>query len=834
MKFSLFKNAFSESPLQTVSLEEFLDDIKSGHWEKQITKLRSIKSRDQQFKKVKGALPAVTVSGIFNNRHKAVPLNKKLKKASGLICIDIDRKDNPKMRLKDIIDPQALAEFISCSGEGKKIIYRCDPVTTASEHRRVYDAVIKRLEDKGITIKVDPVVKSISSLQYVTWDPDLNHNPKTKLVIHPLPAPKIKKREYSGTELEQLHVYIDALDGKSITDEYEDWMLIMFGLSCTFGEAGREVLHKLAESYKNYSREENDEFYDACLERDFSTIEKPITVSTVFQLINSHLPKPVRKQLAKKYNAGHAVSTTSDGTEQSEEDLSGYVRHRLFLFKKLFAKENSALEELRPEKLNLNEFESLLKKLGFYRFGPKFVKITENIVETVDSADILRIVTEYVEKDGDYKFTYKGTEYLFPWEEIAHKWREIRANSNTHNQLAASLTHWEPNLLCDTVDASFIPYRNGVLKVTAKAMDLLPYAEMKQQIWRDRILPRNFTYFKEAGMYEQFFLNVTGSGKEDKEKRKSPNYLRAVWYYGYMLQGTKRMSTARALLLYDSKSGNMGRNGKTIIGLGLGKIRNMVTIDGKTLDLSNRFAFQTVEPWTDIVFIDDPSKFMSLTPLFNMITGNMNADRKNMLPVIKSVKFLIASNWILEASGTSEAGRQFVTTVNDFYVQWGKKNGDTITPIVDYHGKEFFTDWDEKDWAQFDSFSMRCLQAHLKDIAPTNTIIGNSQLLRFIQLHEAEIFFALAIGFSQSLKKGKDSLLCPQMSLIDVVMQYSPNLGQIKAGRVAREFLQAIGFKDISVTSMQVGTMTKMAYQSKVSLKDLDFGEYSSKLKFNL
>ena len=37
-------------------------------------------------------------------------------------------------------------------------------------------------------------------------------------------------------DIKQLEEYIEALDGKDITANYEDWMIVMFGLAYSLGE----------------------------------------------------------------------------------------------------------------------------------------------------------------------------------------------------------------------------------------------------------------------------------------------------------------------------------------------------------------------------------------------------------------------------------------------------------------------------------------------------------------------------------------------------------------------------------------------------------------------
>jgi hypothetical protein len=167
-KISVFKNAFAKTPTKAVDIIIFLQQIKEGHWKEDVVNVRSKQSNKPVFSSLKNNLAAVTISGHFKSRDSKLKLSSKLIKHSGFICLDIDAKDNPTMSIEHIIDDEAFAEFVSCSGKGKKIIYRCTPVKDENSHTRIYDAAIQRLEEKGIKIKVDSKVSSIVSLQYIS------------------------------------------------------------------------------------------------------------------------------------------------------------------------------------------------------------------------------------------------------------------------------------------------------------------------------------------------------------------------------------------------------------------------------------------------------------------------------------------------------------------------------------------------------------------------------------------------------------------------------------------------------------------------------------------
>lgn len=830
-KISIFKNSYAEQPDEQITIEEFVNRTKSGHWKTSVLRLREIKDL-KFYKKTKEALPGITISGEFNTRDKFIPISQRIKKHSGYIALDIDLKDNPKMRAKDLVDKECLMQYVSCSGKGKKIIYRCTTTKDPAEHRRIYDAAILRLEKKGIKLKVDPIVKNIASLQYVSYDPEAFYFPKTKLVIKPLPAiktKKIKPSEDQKKDIAQLEEYIAELGDKDITKDYENWLTLGMGLSYSLGETGREVFHLLSRNYPEYDKGETDEKFDGLLERDPGQIENPVTLNSVFHIINENIPKVKARHLAKKYNVSHAVGIGED-IEQGE--LGGMVAYKLFMFKKITEKDSSTFD-LIPNKFNPGEFEALLKEKGFYRYDDMFVQIIDNIVGRVDHYDILRIVTRHIEAEGDYTFTVNKMEFNIPWEELVHLWREIRVQATMFNQITIALEHWVPNLLKDANGVSYIPYLNGVVKVTGKDKELVTYKSIGFQIWKERILPRNFKYVKEVGMFENFFNNVCGNSSIKGEQKAPSRYKRNLWYFGYMLHGFKMKSMARAWMLYDIKAGNNGRTGKSILGQAVGKIRNVTIIDGKQVDFrNNRFALQKVTPWTEIVFIDDPSKYMSLAPLFNMITGDSDAEAKGKDPLTLELKYMIASNWIMEIEGTSEQGRQFITQISDFYLRYSKEHNNCLQPLVHLHGKEFFTGWDENDWKQFDSFCIRAIQHYMVTESPENIIIGNAAQVRFVQQHEQELFHELATVLANNIKKTKDgALMVVQNLLVSTVknsVDYSPTNN--KCGRVAREFLQAVGCDQVKTSSMLVAGMIQMSYRIDKKWEDLNFGAIQNEI----
>ena len=102
VKVSLFQNCkASGMPVSEISLCDFLSGSTfRGKYKTTVDRYRAAGDEDKN--RLKTSLPAVTVSGTFSKRNSAGLIAH-----SGLICIDIDEKDNPDVaefdRLNELI-----------------------------------------------------------------------------------------------------------------------------------------------------------------------------------------------------------------------------------------------------------------------------------------------------------------------------------------------------------------------------------------------------------------------------------------------------------------------------------------------------------------------------------------------------------------------------------------------------------------------------------------------------------------------------------------------------------------------------------------------------------
>lgn len=289
-RLTLFKKRTHNEPKCKLTISEFLTAIKEGKWKLDVNRIRGA-NNPTTLHAWKNSLPCVTVSGDFKTRDKTVRVKDKLVAHSGLICIDIDKKDNPGLKVKDIIDRECVAQFVSCSGQGIKIIYACSKTKDKDTHKRIFDAAVKRLGELSYTVKVDGGVSFINAVQYVSYDPQIYINDNPTLVLKP-EKKKPRKRYSKSTpseELSKVNDLINELGSIDITRDRSEWIKIAMVLADTFGEDGRELFHKLSENYPGYTWEESNSKFDEFLTNQ-DIPDNVATLGTLFYIASKYMP----------------------------------------------------------------------------------------------------------------------------------------------------------------------------------------------------------------------------------------------------------------------------------------------------------------------------------------------------------------------------------------------------------------------------------------------------------------------------------------------------------------------------------------------------------------
>ena len=316
---TFFENIKSKESMGNATILEVLTD---HGCEDTIDKYRETKKKEDKL-----ALPVFTCSGTFSTR-----TNDGLDEHNGVICIDIDKKDNSDVKNFDEI--RTLMKQIpyvaycghSCGGEGYFVLM---PIEDSEKHLQHYLSAIDDFERCGIT--VDKSCKNVSRTRFISYDNDAYFNYEAveySRVKETVVTSKAKKTvEYEKAreavlssrakeavtykkvegfdrsrfkagilntsimeqiENDELKLKVELIiilierDGIDITEDYNNWIKIAAALANQFGEDGREYFHRVSQFHRKYNKREANEKFNSCRKL------RDVTIATFFYIAKEY------------------------------------------------------------------------------------------------------------------------------------------------------------------------------------------------------------------------------------------------------------------------------------------------------------------------------------------------------------------------------------------------------------------------------------------------------------------------------------------------------------------------------------------------------------------
>lgn len=234
-------------------------------------------------------IPAITISGLFNVRE-----SKGLVSPSGLMCIDIDHKDNAPETMAKVPSilkslPYVCYASKSISGDG---YFGIIPIENPSHFRQHYNALEEEMKSYGITI--DKSCKDITRLRFATYDDEYYYNPSASSfylevdTTQPLDRKQSRQFVSSSTHSDEDRVKgeIEFLKNNSISlpDDYDTWFKLAMSLS-SLGEKGRKFFHELSSLSSKYDKYECDNQYDEVI--NHYSGDNEVSLGTFFHIVNN-------------------------------------------------------------------------------------------------------------------------------------------------------------------------------------------------------------------------------------------------------------------------------------------------------------------------------------------------------------------------------------------------------------------------------------------------------------------------------------------------------------------------------------------------------------------
>ncbi|MBI9057773.1 MAG: PriCT-2 domain-containing protein [Labilibaculum sp.] len=254
-KISIFKNIKIASNPKNITLECWL---KNTYYKSIQDEIRQSPECQDKQKRLKQSLPAATMSGTCTYR------NEKHLQHNGLICIDIDTKDNKelfKTSSPDILKQKiSKLPFVYLVAESVRAgLYALIQIENANLHREYFKSL--QAEFKAIGVVIDKSCSDPIRARIYSYDANYKLNENATIYSKILkPEPKqastpIKNTISTNELFNRCLSQIEATQ-TDITTGRIGWIKIASAIASEFGSGGLEFFHRVSCYHPEYEPKE--------------------------------------------------------------------------------------------------------------------------------------------------------------------------------------------------------------------------------------------------------------------------------------------------------------------------------------------------------------------------------------------------------------------------------------------------------------------------------------------------------------------------------------------------------------------------------------------------
>jgi len=241
-----------------IELDDYITWVRTGVTQDLILKIRNTEDKEKRTK-LKAGLPAVIFGGLFkNNRQKASLIEK-----SGLIGLDIDGLDVSEFKqVRQMLqnDPYSKVVNVSAGGKGFCVVMK---YKVTNDFTQTFAAIEKYYsEEYGIVL--DTACKDINRLRFISYDPDIYENPKSRTWTQTFKEQEVKKHEkiiMVQSDFDEIIKQVQLQNVDLSDDDYSKYRALGFAISDSFGESGRDYFHIVCQAGTKYKQRDCDKHY---------------------------------------------------------------------------------------------------------------------------------------------------------------------------------------------------------------------------------------------------------------------------------------------------------------------------------------------------------------------------------------------------------------------------------------------------------------------------------------------------------------------------------------------------------------------------------------------
>lgn len=680
------------------------DRIRSGKSKSDVLEYR--RTKDQA---VKNRLVAVCFNGEFTYRSA-----KGCTKHSGFMILDFDKFGTEEETIKfkhELSENEYIyACWISPSGLGVKAIVKIP--ASVPDHKLYFKSFGEYFSHPNW----DNSGSDVSRTCYESFDPDLFINEESKLWD-----------QKSEPEIEDIGTYTPSVSISSpsrIITNLLTWWDKKFG----FEKGNRSNnLFKLASAFNDFGVLQSD--CEGVLmkyeQSDFKSDEIMKIIKSAYRNTANFGTKFFEDNKLKN-NIERAIRSGKNEKEisrQFPELKKDQVKDIVDNVRDVIASDDFwSYDKKGNIKLSPYKFKRWLENENYYKYYPSkasgftFIYKDKNLLEET-SQDKIKDYTlnKLLEREdigqAPYNFMAGNTKYFHP-------------------NFLSLLDTADVKLKEDTDNCSFLYYKNCVVEVTRSSIRQIDYLDIEGFVWKRQIIDRDFiSSDHHESEFRKFIWLISGENVDRYNSFKS--------VIGYLLHSYKTSANNKAIILNDetiSENPN-GGSGKGIFCSAISRMKKLSSIDGKTFEFTKSFPYQTVSADTQILVFDDVKKNFQFESLFSLITEGITLEYKGQdaikLPVQKSPKIIITTNYTVGGIGGSFERRKFELEMSSFF-------NASHTPLDEF-GHLLFESWDDVEWSRFDNYMLQCSQYYLQN-GLVATEFNNLHTRKFIKETSHEFY----------------------------------------------------------------------------------------------
>jgi hypothetical protein len=689
-----YKDAFQNTPIgRSKNALFYLDRIRNGESKKIIELVRAELDKEKKVK-IKLKLPAVTFAGTFTTRAKA-----NLKKSSGLCILDFDKLKTYDLvlELKEKLtnDSFIYSTWISPSGDGLKGLIKIPCIESNDEYNNYYKHIVNHFEwvnkEYGQNT-IDTSGQDISRLCFESYDPNIYINLDSELYV-----------DFIRTELVEINNTLGVVTNVPLTDQDQIANRLMIWFKKSYNGTNRNSsFHKLALAFNDFGVEKYiaEKYILANQQKDFDSKEIIALINSAYKHTSNFGSKQFEdKSKLKTISNMILVGKTTDFIKSKFQEISidnleveiKAQKSKIDLDKFWTYNEEGRIV------ISHHKFKFYLENKNFFKHFP--IEKSKTFTFITKDGNFVDEVSEFQVKDFVLN-ELLNSDNLDPFDLVAGSTKSFTP------QYLSMLETAKFNIEEDGADFAILYFKNCVIKVYKDKVEQLKYEDLKGFVWKKQVIERDFIDADHHESEFRTFLWLAASKNVSKY-----NSLKSV--IGYLMHSYKTSANNKAIIFNDETISDNpnGGSGKSLFWNALSKMKKVASIDGKTHDFNKSFPYQTVPVDSQLLVFDDVKKNFNFESLFSLITEGITLEYKGQdaikLPVTKSPKIIITTNYTIGGVGGSFDRRKFEVEMSSYF-------NSEYTPLDEFKHM-LFDDWNTEEWARFDHFMINCQKYYLQN-----------------------------------------------------------------------------------------------------------------------